>query len=66
MEITINGEARAFEAGLSVEKILEILQVSKEIMAVALNGRLVKKPDYATTTPQNGDKIELLQFMGGG
>ena len=37
-----------------------------EVLAVELNGRIVKKADYAVTTLCDGDIVEIVSFVGGG
>lgn len=66
MILIINGENMEFESGKNIDEILAILGVESKIFAITLNARLVKKEDYKNTIPREGDKIEMLQFMGGG
>lgn len=66
MKLLINGEEMAFSDTSNLQDILDILQIESKIMAVALNSKLVRKESYQSTIPNNGDRIEFLQFMGGG
>lgn len=66
MKLFVNGESMEFENGKNIAEILEILGVESQIFAITLNAKLVKKEDYAHTILKDGDKIEMLQFMGGG
>lgn len=66
MTLLINGESMNFEAKQNIQDILEALKIESKVIAIALNSQLVKKQDYKSTFPNNGDKIEFLQFMGGG
>lgn len=66
MILIVNGEKMEFESGKNIDDILAILGVEAKIFAITLNARLVKKEDYKGTIPREGDKIEMLQFMGGG
>ncbi len=66
MILFVNGEKMEFENGKNIAEILAILSVEAKIFAITLNAKLVKKDDYERTIPQDGDKIEMLQFMGGG
>ena len=66
MILIINGENMEFESGKNIDEILAILGVESKIFAITLNAQLVKKEDYKNTIPREGDKIEMLQFMGGG
>jgi sulfur carrier protein len=63
--IVVNGEQK--EIGpLSVLGLLEMLEIDPRRVAVELNLEILPKPDYATTTLQDGDRIEIVQFVGGG
>lgn len=66
MILFVNGEKMEFENGKNIAEILMILGVEAKIFAITLNAKLVKKDDYECVKPQDGDKIEMLQFMGGG
>lgn len=63
--IIVNGERK--EVGpLSVLGLLEMLEIDQRRVAVELNLEILPKPDFATTTLQDGDRVEIVQFVGGG
>ncbi len=66
MKVVVNGEEKEFEDGLTIESLLEKLHLSGKVMAAALNMEIVKQNAWATHVIQNGDKLELLDFVGGG
>lgn len=66
MKLIINGESKEFGDRKSMKEILEELKIESKTIAIALNSKLVRKEEYHNTTPNNGDRIEFLQFMGGG
>ncbi|PAF42875.1 thiamine biosynthesis protein ThiS [Helicobacter sp. 11S02596-1] len=66
MELLINGENKRFAKALNIQEILDTLGIESKVVAVALNAVVVKKHDWGNTFPKDGDKIEFLQFMGGG
>lgn len=66
MQLLINGENLEFKEAKSIKEILKDLKIEDRIFAITLNSTLVKKEDYKSTFPNNGDRIEFLQFMGGG
>jgi len=66
MNIIINGEARDFSDGLSVLRILQELSLEGKVMAAAINMEIVKQDTWNTYIVQDGDKLELLDFVGGG
>jgi len=66
MNLTINGEAKSFDSALNIAEIISILHIEGKVMAAAVNMDVVKKENWNTFTPQENDKIEFLQFVGGG
>lgn len=64
--IIINGEKHVIRAGETLLELLEEQGYRLEVIAVEYNGSILKKDDYATTTLQDGDRIEVVSFVGGG
>ena len=66
MNLIINGEKLSFEDGKTIFEIMTELKIIDKVMAVAVNMNIVKKEEWSSFIPQENDKIELLQFVGGG
>ena len=66
MTLIVNGETKEFKDDLTLQNIIADLQIENKVMAAAVNMNIVKKDDWNSFTPKNDDKIELLQFVGGG
>ena len=66
MEIVVNGDHRKIEPGASVRSLLRELDVTESRVAVERNRILVRKADYAGTALADGDRIEIVTFVGGG
>jgi len=66
MKLTINSKEFNFKKPRSIEKILQDLKVLKTTQACAVNMKIVKRKDWSTFCPKDGDKLELLDFVGGG
>jgi sulfur carrier protein len=66
MKLVINGEELEFPDGSTIEDILGKLQVRDKVMASAVNMEIVKEAEWKSFVPNEGDKIEFLQFVGGG
>ena len=66
MNLIINGENKIFEENNTLTSIMNELKIIDKVMACAVNMDIVKKENWATYTPKDNDKIELLQFVGGG
>lgn len=66
MQITINGEAQSFEASLTVEQLLGQIGLDTRKVAVERNLEIVPKSSYGETSLSEGDKLEIVHFIGGG
>jgi len=66
MKITVNGEERVCVEGLTLADLINDLGIKVKVMAAAVNMEVVKKADWESRTLGEGDKIELLHFVGGG
>ncbi len=66
MQLTINGEVRDFAAALTVEGLLTQLGVDLKKVAVERNLEIVPKSAYSDTALANGDRLEIVHFIGGG
>lgn len=66
MTLIINGETKEFNDSSSLQNIITDLQIENKVMAAAVNMNIVKKDEWSSFIPKNDDKIELLQFVGGG
>ena len=66
MNITLNGEARAIPDGLSVEGLLQHLGIVSKKVAVERNLEIVPKSTFPTTLITDGDRLEIVHFIGGG
>jgi thiamine biosynthesis protein ThiS len=66
MKLTINGEARDFESPLSLAALLEQLGMKQDRVAVELNHDVIPREHWATTDLCEGDRLEVVHFVGGG
>jgi len=66
MKLLINGEEKEFDSSFSILEILEELKIKDKAMAVAVNMEIVKKDEWNNFIPKENDKLEILQFVGGG
>jgi thiamine biosynthesis protein ThiS len=66
MLLTINGEIRSFEAPLNIAALLDRLEIEPRKVAVERNLEIVPKSLYLETTLAEGDRLEIVQFVGGG
>ncbi len=66
LNITLNGEARVIPEGLSVEALLAHLGLQSKKVAVERNLEIVPKSTFGATQIRDGDRIEIVHFIGGG
>lgn len=66
MLVTINGEAREIEAGLTVSDLVPLLELKAERLAIEVNRSIIRRALWPQTALADGDKIEIVQFVGGG
>ncbi|MBX9599661.1 MAG: sulfur carrier protein ThiS [Bryobacteraceae bacterium] len=66
VEIVVNGQKRPVPAGATVEAVLLHLEVPLDRVAVELNRRIVRRPDWGSTPVPDGGQLEIVQFVGGG
>ena len=65
MQIIVNGEPTSITA-MSVLHYLESLSIDPQRVAVELNLDILPKADYGTTFLKDGDRLEIVHFVGGG
>lgn len=66
MKVIVNGIEKEYQSDVSLEAVIEDLELVDKVMASAVNMEIVKKENWATFTLKEGDKLELLEFVGGG
>jgi len=65
MNITVNGEEQIIESN-TVLGYLETIGIDPRRVAVELNMDILPKGDYASTQLKDGDRVEIVHFVGGG
>ena len=66
MQLIINGQPQTIQEGLSLSDLIAQLNMKAERVAVERNGVIVPRNDWPQTTLQNGDRLEIVHFVGGG
>lgn len=64
--IVLNGEKKCFPKGISVQELLEQFKVSHGTVVVEVNEDILLKESHATVQLKDGDRVELVRFVGGG
>jgi thiazole synthase len=66
VKVTINGEARQLEAVVSIRELLVRLGLDPAKIAVERNLEIVPRSQYAQVMAGEGDRFEIVHFIGGG
>jgi len=66
MKLLVNGKELEMKENITVSELLKELKVEDKTMATAVNMQVVKKENWKTYILKEGEKVELLQFVGGG
>jgi thiamine biosynthesis protein ThiS len=66
LTVTINGEGRSFEEALDVAGLIARLKLDARKVAVERNLAIVPRSAYGATALTDGDRIEIVTFVGGG
>jgi len=64
--VTVNGEPRELHAGASVADLLHTLGVRGERVAVEHNRAILPRERFSETMLRDGDRLEIVHFVGGG
>ena len=66
MKIKINGEKKQIADGLSINTLLESLQIRPGRVVVERNRDIVPRDSFGVTMLAEGDILEIVHFVGGG
>ena len=66
MTLQINGERREFPDGLTLAALVQHLGMKADRVAVELNLEIVPRASWEQTQLKDGDKLEVVHFVGGG
>jgi thiamine biosynthesis protein ThiS len=66
MRVEVNGERHEVDSGTTVLGLLRQLGVASGPVAVERNREIVPRAHHETTALDDGDQLEVVQFVGGG
>jgi thiamine biosynthesis protein ThiS len=66
VRLTINGEERELATAATVAAMVRELGLDQRKLAVERNLEIVPRSAFATTALADGDRIEIVAFVGGG
>ncbi len=66
MEISLNGEPRQIEEGMTLQGLVGTLQLPDRALAIAVNRKVITRAKWPEVVLQPGDRVELVRAIGGG
>ena len=66
MKLQINGEIREIASVANVRELLKTLGIRESMVVVEINRELIRRADWENTRIADQDKVEIVQFVGGG
>ena len=66
IKIQLNGKKYQIKMGCNLRKLLRILKKNNNKVAIELNGEIADKKKYNKILLKKNDKVEIVQFIGGG
>ena len=66
LRIQVNGQPRDCRSGSTVGDLLRELEIKTERVAVELNLEILDRKDFDLRSLKQGDRVEILSFIGGG
>ena len=66
MNVAVNGESREIQTGSTLTELIAQLALGGKRLAVEINGEIVPRSQYTMVALNEGDRIEIVQAIGGG
>ena len=66
IKLEINGEMREIPAVANVKELLQFLGIVESQVALELNRKIIRREEWEATPISNLDRVEIVQFVGGG
>ena len=66
MRVSVNGEPRELEPGMTLQALLQQVGVTSPRVAVAVNAAVVPRHELASRTLAEGDSVDIIEAVGGG
>ena len=65
-KIQLNGKSYEVNDGTNLNELLNKLKIKKNKVAIEVNGEIIEKKKYPNLVLNKDDKVEIVQFIGGG
>lgn len=64
--IHLNGDKKEIENEVNLDRLLDLFSLPRQRVAIELNRSVVRRQDWPNTPVQDGDRVEVVHFVGGG
>lgn len=64
--IVVNGKERRVPRGATIASLLSTLDLDRRLVVVELNEEIVRRTELDDVAVREGDRVELVHFVGGG
>jgi sulfur carrier protein len=66
LHVYVNGETRELPDTISLDQLVDQLELPAMRLAIEVNGKVVRRAEWVATKLHDGDHIEIVHFVGGG
>jgi len=66
IRIKLNGQSKALEAALTLDRLLHLLELQSSNIAVAVNFDVIPRSEFPKKTVKDGDSIDIVNPVAGG
>ena len=66
LRVEVNGASREVSEGRTVAGLLEDLELDGRLVVVELNRQIIRRTEIEGVVLQDGDRVEIVHFVGGG
>ena len=66
MNIIVNGNQTDIAEGSVIDDLIVLLELNVQRLAVELNRRIIRRAEWDSTRLSEGDRVEIVHFVGGG
>ena len=64
--ITVNSESHPWDEGLTIARLIAEKRYTFKLLVAKIDGKVVKKADWASTTIPDGANVDVIHLMSGG
>jgi thiamine biosynthesis protein ThiS len=66
IRIFVNGKPEDVEREISIEELLNLKNIRREVVTIELNDEIIERGKYDLTRLKAGDRLEVVYYIGGG